>query len=134
MSVRLRASVTAVAASILLAAGCASGPPEGPDASAPPAVLAGLCDAREAAAAGDRDGVDDAFLGAAHEPLHELAQQLADADRRDLSARLLEAKNRVEGPLEADAAPPDDLPSRLTEVLEATRTGLSALDRPTPDC
>lgn len=103
------------------------------DGSAP-SDLAGVCAALSAAERGDRAGAEREFLGQAHEALHDLASDLDGADRRDLAARLLETKNRVESDLATDTASDQDLATRISDVLTVVRDARSALDRPVPDC
>lgn len=84
--------------------------------------VAALCGAREAAADGDAEGAQRAFLDRAHGPLHTIAAAVQDDDR-DVVARLLEAKAKVEeGFIDTDdaralARPLDDLVGVTVEAL-----------------
>jgi hypothetical protein len=79
-------------------------------------TFAGLCEAISAADAGDLGSVRAVFD---HGPLHELAQA-AEADDRGVSARLLEAKERVESDL-ANDTPAQQVAEDLRVLADATR-------------
>lgn len=59
----------------------------------------GVCRAGDAASRGDSNGARTAFFDLAHQPLHELAAATQERDRA-VTARLLEAKEKVETGLE----------------------------------
>ena len=59
----------------------------------------GLCQAAEAARTGDTRRARAVFFDRSHQPLHELAAAAQERDRA-ATARLLEAKERVESGLE----------------------------------
>ena len=87
-----------------------------------------LCTALTAAAAGRVDEARAVFFDRAHNALHDTA---ADAERADraASARLLEAKQRVE----ADAASaPTKLAADLRALLPTVRAAIAATGEPTP--
>lgn len=93
----------------------------------------GLCDARTLAEAGDMQGAADTFESRVHAELHTLADRLSESDR-DAAARLLEAKQIVEGMLaNLDAAAASVVADQLAtlEAEVANAAGLLGLDRPT---
>lgn len=93
-------------------------------------MLATLCEARRVA---ERGGdVAEVFAGA-HAALHDTARELQDRDERTVAADLLEAKQRVEAVV-ADDPPPEGLPDRLAELIEAVRAGLESLGEPAAAC
>ncbi len=117
--------LAACAVTIALAAACTS------TAAAPTGLLVALCDA---AAAPDVDTAREAFDVRAHQPLHELADELATVDRA-AAAALLQSKFAVESAIAGqDPAPLPILTARLETLIESTREGLRALDRPAPAC
>lgn len=90
-----------------------TGPGTTPDAELDPEAVAylALCEMRALVASGDLDRAEAIFHDEIHEPLHELAEELATSDR-GASAALLVAKARVEAdlerePLDAAALGPD---------------------------
>lgn len=87
----------------------------------------GLCRAR--AEASQPDSARATFFDRVHQPLHELAADTAGADRA-AAARLLEAKQAVEGGFAGD---PGVLRSELDRLVEATRGAIAATGRRTPD-
>jgi hypothetical protein len=78
-------------------------------------ALDGLCQARLLAARGLTRDAEMEFVDRSHEYLHQLARETAETDR-EASARLLEAKQRVE---QAFAEPPE--PEALAGLLEELR-------------
>ena len=117
--------LAACTAILVLAAACTS------PAAAPADLLAALCDA---AAAPDVETAREAFDVRAHQPLHDLADDLSTVDRTTTAA-LLQAKYVVESALAGqDPAPLPVLTTRLEALVEVTREGLVALDRPAPAC
>lgn len=100
--------------------GCSGREDRGSDpAPVPPAfasVHSALCDSLRAAEAGDGVTAEARFVDA-HGGLHDLAAALEDEDRA-LAARLLEAKEKVEG---AGAGPEDRrlLTTIVAESIEA---------------
>jgi hypothetical protein len=105
------------------------------DASASAAPLtdaaAALCTAKRQAATDPR-AARRVFYDRAHDDLHELARQTQRTDR-PVAARLLEAKQRVEHDLDADAAP-QRLVGDLDRLLAATDAALTAISIPPPAC
>ncbi|MDP8932071.1 MAG: hypothetical protein M3O70_26760 [Actinomycetota bacterium] len=95
-------------------------------------VARGLCDATQAATAGNPE-VAEAYFWSVHEPLHALAADVADVDR-PVAARILEAKQRVEAAFQAPPPPPADLPYRLRRLTSAVAAGLAAVGTPPPRC
>lgn len=91
----------------------------------------GLCDARTLAEGGDVQSAADTFESRAHAELHTLADRVAATDR-DVAARLLEAKQRVEAAFAVPTTSPDAivplLSSLETEVANAAEA--LGLDRP----
>ena len=118
----------ALATSVLvLTSSCGGAGGPAPAATAPYAALVrGLCQAR--ASAGDPDQARRAFFDNAHQPLHELAAAAAAGDRV-AAARLLEAKQAVEGDLAGD---PARLGVDIDLLIEATRGALAAVGQPPP--
>lgn len=118
----------ALATSVLvLASSCGGGDQPAPAGTAPYAALAqGLCQAR--ARAGEPDQARQAFFDNAHQPIHELAAAAAAGDRV-AAARLLEAKQAVEGDLAGD---PARLGVDIDLLIEATRDALAAVGQPPP--
>ncbi len=91
-------------------------------------AYAGLCAARSAAAAGSVPAARQAFFDRAHQPLHELASDAADADRA-VAARLLEAKEAVEAGL---SQPGPSFVSDLDRLLAATASAAEAVGQARP--
>ena len=121
--------VTVAVAAVLVGGAlgaCSDSPPATTDA-----VLGPLCDA---VAATDGAEASEVFESRAHQPLHTLADEVADVDR-DVATRLLEAKFAVETVVRDDVRAPDALVhQRLQDLLVEVRAALTALDRPAPDC
>ncbi len=98
------------------ATSAAAAAPSGPYAP----TMTALCEAAALARAGDRTGSYDAFHGRAHEGLHELADELTAAGRRDVAGPFLVAKSKVESDLLRDDSPlADSMDALLTESSEA---------------
>lgn len=103
--------------------GAASGQDDG--------LVPALCAAIEAP---DAATATDIFEADVHQPLHEVADEIAAVDR-SIATSLLEAKFDVEMVVRSDTDAPDDLVrDRLTTLTEHTRAALDALDRPAPSC
>lgn len=69
-----------------------------------------------------------------HQPLHEVADEIAGVDR-SITTALLEAKYDVETVVRSDSGAPDALVhQRLATLTEHVRDALEALDRPAPPC
>ncbi len=66
-------------------------------------AAAGLCEATAETQAGNGDEARRLFYDIVHQPLHDLAAEIAQVDRT-LAARLLEAKESVEFALDNDRA------------------------------
>ena len=81
------------------------------------AAALGLCEASMKAETNDVDAAGVEFYDTAHQPLHDLAAEVAEVDRA-LAARLLEAKEAVESGLE----------TRETELGESFRALVAAAD------
>lgn len=79
-----------------------------------------LCEARDAGAA----EASDLFFDRAHGPLHVLADDVADEDRK-ATATLLEAKQEVEASLDAGS---DTLHRDFERLIDATVSALSVAD------
>lgn len=77
----------------------------------------GLCDASAAADVGELELARQGFYDTAHQPLHQLAVEVADVDRA-LAARLLEAKESVESGLDSGGS----------ELADSFLTLLGAVD------
>jgi len=86
---------------------------------------AGLC---EAAAHTDR--ARQLFYDRSHQDLHTVARALEDVDRAQAGA-LLEAKQRVEGEIDA---PPPSLRDDLLRLADVYRTSLGRLAIDAPPC
>jgi hypothetical protein len=95
-------------------------------------ALIALCDAGETAERRPAKA-ERTFYDHAHQPLHELADESAGADRA-VAARLLESKNEVEAVLEE--VPPDG--ERLAAAINAlaieTGSAMQALEMEAPSC
>jgi hypothetical protein len=116
---------------VLLAIAAASCGDSAPNERA--ASYAGLCDARDAAAAGDLSAAAAAFD---HGPLHDLASRALEVDR-GLGARLLEAKEDVESTLADETSDPATAARKLDALAEVTREAQRATDAlpgVLPDC
>lgn len=101
-----------------------------PGSTAPPnRDFATLCIALDAALAGDIDAARASFD---HGPLHELADAAIDVDRAT-AARLLEAKEAVEGSLADTTLAADAVADDLRTLVEATIAALTATGEPTPE-
>jgi hypothetical protein len=129
----------ALAATVLVLAGpgCASPEPGGPGPAATVApgdqrlvdAVAALCAARREAA-GAVPAARGIFYDRSHDAMHELARRAQAADR-EVTARLLEAKNKVE----QDFLYPRTwqlLGDDLARLDEAARAALGVLKIPTP--
>ena len=77
----------------------------------------GLCEASMKAETNDVDAAGVEFYDTAHQPLHDLAAEVAEVDRA-LAARLLEAKEAVESGLD----------TRETELGESFHALVAAAD------
>ena len=93
-------------------------------------VHTGICAADAAAAAGDARGAKAAFADA-HQGLHEVADEAAKTDRA-ASARLLEAKEKVEADLASPTAPAAITKADLDALLPALRAAAAATGHPMP--
>jgi hypothetical protein len=103
-------------------------------ATTQPDLMTTLCAAIDQAAAGDAEAAADTFEVDAHTPLHDLADDLAGADRA-ATARLLEAKYDLESSIRGGTMAPAPLVhQRLLALTEQVREALAALDRPAPSC
>ena len=91
------------------------------------ALYQGLCQTRVRAARAET--ARDTFFDRVHEPLHQLANDVARTDRA-AAARLLEAKEAVERDLAGDGS---SLRADVDRLLEATRRAIVATGRPAPD-
>jgi hypothetical protein len=130
---RLRRPVALAAALVALAAaGCGASGPDGPGPAAAVApadqplfdAVAALCDARKQAASAV-PAARGIFYDRSHDAMHELARR-AEAVDRTATARLLEAKNKVE----QDFLYPrtwERLGSDLAILDEAARSALGVL-------
>lgn len=108
--------------------GCSS---PAPAEQRPGAVVAAVCDARNAAAEGEADGARRIFVNTAHDRLHELAAETGRSDR-GAEARLLEAKQRVEAVLEE---PGPDFADRLERLAVAAADAAEVVGDERPaDC
>jgi hypothetical protein len=123
----LRARTTVVPALLLTILGACT------DAASPIGAqedLERLCQALQTTTT---DEVRELFFGPTHQALHDLADDLQNADLRPVAGDVLEAKQSVEAALAADPVP-EDLPERMEFLVEATSRGLAVLDRPTLSC
>lgn len=96
--------------------------------SAPGQVHDRLCAALSAAVDGDLDASRGTFQDRVHGPLHGLAAAAVETDRA-VSARLLEAKQRVEASLAANG---DSLAAGLAALAPTVRAALVAAGEPEP--
>ena len=120
-------TLTAILALSVVAAACTSVPNN--DSSDPFAAAAtGLCDTVDAA--GQPDQARQLFFDTVHQPLHQLADETATADR-SIAAQLLEAKQAVEAALDANTS---SLGADLDRLADRTHTALITLDRPGIPC
>lgn len=125
------AGVAVVFVAAVAVFGEGSGGPPSPSVatpSAPGQVHDRLCAALTAAATGDLDAARATFQDRVHGPLHDLASAAAETDRAT-SARLLEAKQRVEASL---AASGDSLAAGLAALAPTVRAALVATGEPKP--
>lgn len=94
-------------------------------------LISALCAAIEAPDAATAARI---FERDVHQPLHEVADEVAATDR-SVATSLLEAKFDVETVVRDDADAPDALVRQRLETLAGhTRSALDALDRPAPAC
>ena len=123
----MRGQVAAIATAALLLVACTS---RGTDtAGQSPAfpveqasvMLQAICDIESMGVPSERAAAT--FFGMAHLPLHELAATTQPLDR-ELTARLLEAKAAVEGPLEIGKAP-DGFVRRVRSLRVAAADAIS---------
>lgn len=122
MRIRLAAAAAAIVLGVMPLAACggssSSAPVDGPPAVSGafgPLHLA-VCEAADAAGAGDEVGAAEAFDDV-HGPLHELAAA-TEAEDRAIAARLLEAKQAVEAGAGAEAY--RTLVMSVEDAIEAT--------------
>lgn len=94
-------------------------------------TYAALCDALEAATGSDVVAAKRIFFDGAHTSLHDLARDVAEIDR-SVSARLLEAKQRLEDDFASlDAA----ASTHLNQLIVTVDTVLATLGHtPPPPC
>lgn len=128
----MRGQVAAIATAALLLVACTSR--ETDTAGRSPAfpveqasvMLQAICEIGAVGLPSDRAAAT--FFGMAHLPLHELAATTQPLDR-ELTARLLEAKAAVEGPLEIGRAP-DGFVRRVRSLRVAAvdALGLAGVD------
>ena len=114
-------------ASAALLAGCGDATTEAAPRSASTTTIpsgdefASLCAALDAADAGDIETARQAFD---HGPLHDLADAAIDVDRA-VAARLLVAKEAVEGALADSTTPPSEVAHALRTLADATAAALT---------
>lgn len=96
------------------------------------AAVTGLCEARRVAAS-DPDEALRLFQDEAHVPLHDLAAEVGERDRA-AAAALLEAKQTVESEVENEPLEGDALEADLDDLLDATVSGLAAIEVEAPTC
>lgn len=115
----------------LVAASCGEGEAGNVGRTSGPYVSAaeGLCRAA-AHASEDTDAARREFYDAVHQPLHELAVEIAEVDRT-LAARLLAAKESVEIDLDNDQA---SLVASLSELIAAMDASLDEAGHAQPQC
>ncbi|HEX2851480.1 MAG TPA: hypothetical protein VHN98_13040 [Acidimicrobiales bacterium] len=94
-------------------------------------VHTGICAADAAATGGDTAAARRAFEDA-HQGLHEVADAASKTDRA-ASARLLEAKEKVEADLASSSTATATLRSDLDALLPALRAAAAATGHPMPD-
>lgn len=121
---RARLAVVAVATGLLGACTTASTAPDDV------ADLERLCRTEDATTTQE---IRELFEGPIHQALHDLADELQQADRRRIAGDVLEAKQAVEAGLAADTTPAD-LTASLDFLVDATNRGLRVLDRPVLPC
>ena len=95
-------------------------------------MVASMCDARDAADAGEAEEAGTIFEDDVHVRLHGLADRLTE-DRAAV-ARLLEAKQRVEADLDDSGAGPENLSGDLGELIGAAQAALSSLEMEVDGC
>jgi hypothetical protein len=95
-------------------------------------AAAGLCTARQQART-DVNTARTTFYDRSHDALHTLAGALAPVDR-DLAARLLESKQRVEAGLRGAGSASGELVADLGTLAEVTRRGLDRVSIAVPPC
>lgn len=89
-------------------------------------AVAGICDARAAAEAGNVEDAETIFVNRAHQALHVIAAAVEDEDREQ-AARVLEAKQAVERLLFEEEADADALATALDELDSAATEALATL-------
>ncbi len=93
------------------------------------AAHSGVCQALTLAKVGDIGQARRVFSNRSHQALHDLAAAVEERSRA-ASARLLEAKARVESGLERQAV---SLPNDLAELGVATARAIEATGAPVPE-
>ena len=114
--------IVAVAAAVGAFAGSDDGPSGPGDGPSFTAARDGLCQAADAARSGDALAARAVFFDRSHQPLHELAAAAQERDRA-ATARLLEAKERVESGLDR---PGTTLAQDLETLAVATGRAMAA--------
>ena len=94
-------------------------------------AITGLCTARETADR-DVDEAEDIFQNRAHLPLHVIAAGVEDEDRA-VTAELLEAKTALEDEF-INKRRPEEVVSRMTDLIEITAEALDTLGVPASTC
>jgi hypothetical protein len=115
---RLRPLTCVLLLAIVLAAACAS------SSTGDEPLVTTLCASAQAARDGDVAEAEERFASV-HDPLHTLARELQDADRRSVAGDVLEAKHQVEAAFGSDVAA-DEVAERVTRLSQAVATATSA--------
>lgn len=124
----------AVAVTALLAAcGDAGGePPPAADRTADDvggdAIVAALCEAERTT---DAEEARRLFLSEVHAPLHDLARDVGEVDRQ-VAARLLESKQRVEAVVEDGNVA--EITEAMSSLTDATLESYETLGTPVSSC
>lgn len=121
-------AIVALAAAVSAIFGSADPPPLSPGGSSFASARDGVCRAADAADHGDPAGARATFFDRSHQALHELAATAQERDRA-ATARLLEAKERVESGLEK---PSPALAEDLDDLGAVTGRAMAAVGSPDP--
>lgn len=125
--VRSAASLIGLSLALVACGGAA-----GPGLSPLRAAVAGLCEAREAAARGEIEGAETIFWDRSHDELHRLAAQAQERDRA-AAARVLQAKQLVESAL-ASGSEGEELEELLQELVRAATDAAASLEEEVREC
>ena len=129
---RQRTTLTMAALAItgLVAVGCGSGEEDATTSDRYSGMTQGLCEVVDEAGAKGLGAAEQVFYDTVHGPLHDLAAEVAAADR-DVAAGLLEAKQAAEAGL---AARTGATTRSLAQLVDAAGRALDTIGHPPPSC